>query len=64
MIVPYLFSAFLILVLVSLVLVLKDLPAPASLTNKQVAQTTKILDRNGELLYNIYVSENRKIIPI
>jgi penicillin-binding protein 1C len=64
MIVPYLFSAFLILVLVSLVLVLKDLPAPASLTNKQVAQTTKILDRNGELLYNIYVSENRTIIPI
>ena len=33
------------------------------LTNRPIPQTTKILDRNGKLLYNIYVSENRTIIP-
>jgi penicillin-binding protein 1C len=61
--VPIAVSVVLILTLVSLILILKDLPAPATLTNKPIPQTTKILDRNGQLLYNIYVSENRTIIP-
>lgn len=51
-------------ILLSLILILKDLPAPASLTNVPIAQTTKILDRNGKLLYNIYVSENRTVVPL
>jgi len=57
-------SSFLILVLFSLLLILKDLPAPTQLTNLPVPQTTKLLDRNGQLLYNIYVSENRTIVPL
>lgn len=60
---PYLLIFFLLLLLLSLILFLKNLPAPANLTDKPVAQSTKILDRNGKLLYNIYVSENRTIIP-
>src|SRR3989344_5485857 len=58
-------------ILLSLIIILKDLPAPpsfttpapASLTNSPIPQTTKILDRHGQLLYNIYVSENRTVIP-
>ncbi len=50
--------------LLSLVLILKDLPAPAQLTNKPIPLTTKIFDRNNKLLYNIYVSENRTIVPL
>ena len=57
-------SLILIFMLISLLLILKDLPGPARLTDTTVAQTTKILDRNGKLLYNIYVSENRTIIPL
>lgn len=52
-----------LIILASLIFILKDLPAPASLTNVPVAQSTKILDRNGKLLYNIFVSENRTLIP-
>ncbi len=54
----------LLITLVSLVFVFKDLPAPMNLDSKAIPQTTKILDRNGRLLYNIFVSENRTIIPL
>lgn len=42
----------------------KDLPSPRQLDARQVAQTTKILDRNGKLLYNIYTDENRTIVSL
>lgn len=42
----------------------KDLPSPRALEARQVAQTTKILDRNGNLLYNIYTDENRTLVPL
>lgn len=59
-----LFSVFLILVLSSLIFVLRNLPSPSDLTNKPIPLTTKILDRNGKLLYNIYISENRTVVPL
>lgn len=34
--------------------VAKDLPAPDSLANREIARSAKILDRNGELLYEIF----------
>lgn len=40
------------------------LPAPSRLVNNPPPLTTKILDRNGKLLYNIYTDENRTIIPL
>ena len=39
-------------------LILKDLPSPKSLS-KPLPLTTKILDRNGRLLYKIYREQNR-----
>ncbi len=42
----------------------KDLPSPKQLESRQVPQTTKIYDRNGELLYNIYTDQNRTIVPL
>ncbi len=51
-------------ILLSFVLIIKDLPAPAELTNRPLPQSTKILDRNGKLIYNIFVSENRTVIPL
>ena len=32
----------------------KDLPSPSSLATREVAQSTKILDRNGQLLFEIF----------
>jgi membrane peptidoglycan carboxypeptidase len=52
-----------LLLFLSLFLTIRDLPAPNDLATS-VAQTTKILDRNGKLLYNVYVSENRTVIPL
>lgn len=63
-VIPLPVALILLAILSSLVLVLKDLPAPTDLTNKPIPLTTKILDRSGKLLYNIYVSENRTLIPL
>src|SRR3989344_5002598 len=35
--------------------IFKDFPSPGTLTSANLAQTTKIYDRNGELLYDIFV---------
>lgn len=53
-----------LLLLASFILIVKDLPTPADLTNKPVPQSTRILDRNGKLIYSIFVSENRTVIPL
>lgn len=42
----------------------KDLPSPKQLENQPLAQTTKIYDRNDKLLYNVYIDENRTVIPL
>lgn len=43
----------------------KDLPDPDKLTDRSVAQSTKIYDRTGEhLLYEIYADERRTIIEL
>ncbi|RJQ38401.1 PBP1A family penicillin-binding protein [Candidatus Microgenomates bacterium] len=43
---------------------LQNLPRPQELTLRQIPQTTKIYDRNGILLYQIYASYNRTIVPL
>lgn len=53
----------LVIFMALLVLVVKDLPSPGALTSNPVAQSTKIYDRNGELLYSVYESENRTVVP-
>lgn len=43
---------------------IQDLPNPRILTSGQIPQTTKIYDRNGVLLYQIYGGQNRTIVPL
>lgn len=44
--------------------VMEDLPHPRDLVNRQQAVTTKIYDRNHQLLYKVYKNENRSIIQL
>ncbi len=43
---------------------IRDLPSPTDLSNKAQSLTTRILDRNGNLLYRIYEDENRTLIAL
>lgn len=43
---------------------IKDLPSPTDLSNKDQNVTTRILDRNGNLLYRIYEDENRTLVSL
>jgi membrane peptidoglycan carboxypeptidase len=42
----------------------KDLPSPEQIRNAQIAQTTEILDRNGNILYRSYGDENRTVVSL
>lgn len=44
--------------------IFKDLPNPTELTEKHQILTTRILDRNGNLLFRIYEDENRTPVPL
>jgi len=43
---------------------LQELPNPKQLNFQQAPLTTKIFDRNGTLLYQIYAQQNRTLIPL
>ena len=43
---------------------LNSLPNPRLLSEREIPQTTKIFDRNGILLYQIYANENRTLVPL
>lgn len=40
-------------------ILIRDLPSPLELTTRQIDVSTKIVDRNGVLLYTIYKDKNR-----
>lgn len=42
----------------------KDLPSPTRLNTLDIAKSTKIYDRNGELLYDIYGDQNREEVVL
>lgn len=44
--------------------ILKDLPSPKDLVTRDIEVSTKIYDRNGILLYQIYKDKNRSIVPL
>lgn len=44
--------------------IFRTLPSPKQLTEKEPQVSTKIYDRNGNLLYKIYKDENRTIVPL
>lgn len=42
----------------------KDLPSPNKLTERTIEQSTKIYDRNNELLYDVYGDQNRTLVTL
>ncbi len=46
------------------IIFLQDLPSPKQLSFQQAPLTTKIFDRNGALLYQLYASQNRTLVPL
>ncbi len=44
--------------------ILSDLPSVDSLSSSQPSLTTRIYDRHGELLYQIYKDENRSLVKL
>lgn len=42
----------------------KDLPSPQNLSAEQLPVSTKIMDRNGKLLYEIYAQQNRSPVKL
>lgn len=42
----------------------KDLPSPSRLTQRDMTLSTKIFDRNGEILYDVYGEENRTLVSL
>lgn len=59
------FFSFLFIYIPLLTLVfLQNLPNPRTLALRDIAQTTKIYDRNGTLLYQIYANQNRTLVPL
>ena len=44
--------------------ILKDLPKPTSLGAYDIPLSTKIYDRNGELLFDIFAEQNRTQVPL
>jgi 1A family penicillin-binding protein len=54
----FVFPPFIVLVF------LQDLPTPQQLTFRQIPQTTKIFDRNGTLLAEVYAQQNRTLIHL
>ncbi|HDM31890.1 MAG TPA: hypothetical protein ENG32_00795, partial [bacterium] len=45
-------------------LISQDLPDPAQIESFRPKESTKIFDRNGNLLYEIYGEEKRTVIPL
>jgi 1A family penicillin-binding protein len=59
------FFSFLCIFLPAIIYIfIQELPNPSELTLRQIPQTTKIFDRNGTLLTQIYAQQNRTIIPL
>jgi 1A family penicillin-binding protein len=49
---------------IALSLILKDLPNPDKLKTREQIVSTKIYDRNGQLLYKIFKNENRTLVDL
>lgn len=57
-------GGFLLLFFGAVIYFATQVPSPADLSNRTVAQSTKIFDRDGELLYNIYQNQNRTPVKL
>ena len=55
---------FLLLLFASVIFFATQIPSPEDLTTRNIAQATKIYDKKGELLYDIYENQNRTPIKL
>ena len=53
-----------VLIIATVVFFAASVPSPSELSSRGVAQATKIYDRNGELLYDIFKDQNRTPIKL
>src|SRR6185295_2626005 len=53
-----------VIVLATIVFFATQIPSPQDLTNRVIPQATKIFDKNGELLYDIYEDQNRTPVKL
>lgn len=58
------FSLLFLFIPLATVIFLQELPSPKQLSFREAPLTTKIFDRNGILLYQIYANQNRTLIPL
>ena len=62
---PYLFWLLPIVMVFALYLfIFKDLPSPTKLGVYNVPLATKVYDRYGTLLYDIFADQNRTVVPL
>ncbi len=55
---------FLLILFGSVIFFATQIPSPSDLTNREVASSTKIYDKTDELLYDIYLNQNRTPIKL
>lgn len=60
----FLFSFVFIFLPMLFAIFLQNLPNPKNMIDQQIPQTTKIYDRNHILLYQIYATQNRTLVPL
>jgi len=59
----WLFILFFIIIIITFVFCLKDLPNPENLTQRNITESTKIYDRTGKIiLYDVHGEEKRTVI--
>jgi 1A family penicillin-binding protein len=58
------FSTLFLFIPLAMFLLLQQLPNPKALADRQIPQTTKIYDRHGTLLSQIYGPQDRTLIPL
>lgn len=58
------FSSIFIFVPLIMLVFLSDLPNPSNLSANHIPKTTKIYDRNGILLYEIFANQNRTLVQL
>ncbi len=60
----FIFSTIFVFLPLLFFIYLQDLPSPKILSVQESPQTTKIYDKNGVLLYQIYANQNRTFVPL
>lgn len=59
-----LIALFLVFIPLLSFIFISELPDLSNINFDNIPKSTKILDRNGELLYEIYANQNRTIVPL